>query len=342
MKKGDTLRNIANTYDVEFEELKKMNAHLAHPDMIMPGMKIRIPVYKQEEQKESKNTKNQKSIPLKKEGKLEHPEPKEKKKKQEPSPIHPMGQIKEDDNKEHKNVQPTVPFEQQKAPSLNMGSVPKMPTMPDMPHISPISEEKESKKQKEAVKKQPLPDKKEQEQEHDHSIPLTSYGCHCYCGSCTPMHFGGTDMNQMMHAPFQQQEYMMQPQQQSSPQQQMYMMQPSPCGSQNQMMHMQSQQMPQSSYDRSYQYVYAPQGYQQIPTNPMMPTHMPAMQMNDYPEDKNMQPQQSEVNRSMEQQEHVPVRQPYPPMYAQHVQHGSYPQPPAFSNESQNNNNENK
>jgi morphogenetic protein associated with SpoVID len=43
VQKGDTLWKIAQKYGVDFEELKKMNSQLSNPDLIMPGMKIKIP-----------------------------------------------------------------------------------------------------------------------------------------------------------------------------------------------------------------------------------------------------------------------------------------------------------
>lgn len=43
VKKGDTLWEIANKYDVNFEQLKELNSQLSSPDMIMPGMKIKVP-----------------------------------------------------------------------------------------------------------------------------------------------------------------------------------------------------------------------------------------------------------------------------------------------------------
>ncbi|MCM3765426.1 SafA/ExsA family spore coat assembly protein [Neobacillus niacini] len=43
VQKGDTLWKIAQKYGVNFEELKKMNTQLSNPDMIMPGMKIKVP-----------------------------------------------------------------------------------------------------------------------------------------------------------------------------------------------------------------------------------------------------------------------------------------------------------
>ena len=41
--KGDTLWKIARQYGIPFEELKRVNAHLANPDYIVPGMKIFLP-----------------------------------------------------------------------------------------------------------------------------------------------------------------------------------------------------------------------------------------------------------------------------------------------------------
>ncbi|WP_430102561.1 SafA/ExsA family spore coat assembly protein, partial [Peribacillus simplex] len=43
VQKGDTLWKLAKKYGVSFEELKKVNAQLSNPDMMMPGMKIKIP-----------------------------------------------------------------------------------------------------------------------------------------------------------------------------------------------------------------------------------------------------------------------------------------------------------
>ena len=43
VQKGDTLWKLAKKYGVEFEALKKLNSQLSNPDMIMPGMKLKIP-----------------------------------------------------------------------------------------------------------------------------------------------------------------------------------------------------------------------------------------------------------------------------------------------------------
>ncbi len=41
--KRDTLWKIAKKYGVDFDTLKKTNTQLSNPDLIMPGMKIKVP-----------------------------------------------------------------------------------------------------------------------------------------------------------------------------------------------------------------------------------------------------------------------------------------------------------
>ncbi|MFZ3576418.1 SafA/ExsA family spore coat assembly protein [Virgibacillus sp. DJP39] len=53
VKKGDTLWEIANKYDVNFNQLKELNSQLSSPDMIMPGMKIKVPSNAKPVKKES-------------------------------------------------------------------------------------------------------------------------------------------------------------------------------------------------------------------------------------------------------------------------------------------------
>ncbi|MDW8781527.1 spore coat assembly protein ExsA, partial [Bacillus cereus] len=43
VQKGDTLWKIAKKYGVDFDTLKKTNTQLSNPDLIMPGMKIKVP-----------------------------------------------------------------------------------------------------------------------------------------------------------------------------------------------------------------------------------------------------------------------------------------------------------
>lgn len=54
--KGDTLWKIARQYGISFEELKRVNAHLANPDYIVPGMKIFLPAAHRKQQHPVKQT----------------------------------------------------------------------------------------------------------------------------------------------------------------------------------------------------------------------------------------------------------------------------------------------
>lgn len=97
VQKGDTLWKISRQYGISFEELKRVNAHLANPDYIVPGMKIFLPNQPQEK----KDTVKKQETPVKKVEKVEdlpivekHPVkepqlPKEKKEeaKKEKAPI---------------------------------------------------------------------------------------------------------------------------------------------------------------------------------------------------------------------------------------------------------------
>src|SRR5690606_17558435 len=70
VQKGDTLWKIAKKYGVNFEELKKINSQLSNPDMIMPGMKIKVPttggtVKKGDGKKINWGTKKTKEMPVK-------------------------------------------------------------------------------------------------------------------------------------------------------------------------------------------------------------------------------------------------------------------------------------
>ncbi|ETI65915.1 spore coat assembly protein SafA, partial [Neobacillus vireti LMG 21834] len=73
VQKGDTLWKIAKKYGVNFEELKKMNSQLSNPDMIMPGMKIKVPSAGGTVKKEGPIHIGKKEVPI-----AEHPFAKEK------------------------------------------------------------------------------------------------------------------------------------------------------------------------------------------------------------------------------------------------------------------------
>lgn len=95
VQKGDTLWKLAQTYGVDFEELKQLNAQLANPNMIMPGMKIKIPSETKQVQKQSKNDKtiqpykdiSPKAMPMMKE---DDKKPAAKVKKTMPKPAPPQ------------------------------------------------------------------------------------------------------------------------------------------------------------------------------------------------------------------------------------------------------------
>ena len=58
VQKGDTLWNLAKKYGVSFDEqLKKVNSQLSNPDMLMPGMKIKIPEHNSASVKKGNDTK---------------------------------------------------------------------------------------------------------------------------------------------------------------------------------------------------------------------------------------------------------------------------------------------
>ncbi|BBW95440.1 SafA/ExsA family spore coat assembly protein [Geobacillus subterraneus] len=68
VQKGDTLWKIAQKYGVDFEQLKKINGHLSDPNLIMPGMKIKVPTAGVPVKKGAKTTASPKKIEVK-----EHP-----------------------------------------------------------------------------------------------------------------------------------------------------------------------------------------------------------------------------------------------------------------------------
>ncbi|WJV27906.1 SafA/ExsA family spore coat assembly protein [Rossellomorea sp. AcN35-11] len=101
VQKGDTLWKIAKKYGVNFEELKQMNAQLSNPDMIMPGMKIKVPTTGGSVKKETQIKYGSKEMPKKEMPKAEHPfkeqkpmampveEPKKEKPKEAQKPFAP-------------------------------------------------------------------------------------------------------------------------------------------------------------------------------------------------------------------------------------------------------------
>jgi morphogenetic protein associated with SpoVID len=73
VQKGDTLWKIAQKYGVDFEQLKKINGHLSDPNMIMPGMKIKVPTAGVPVKKEVPKKETKINLAPKKEETIEHP-----------------------------------------------------------------------------------------------------------------------------------------------------------------------------------------------------------------------------------------------------------------------------
>src|SRR5699024_3369106 len=56
VQKGDTLFKIAKKHKVTVEEIIRLNTHIANPDYIMPGMKIKLPKQELKEKDEKKES----------------------------------------------------------------------------------------------------------------------------------------------------------------------------------------------------------------------------------------------------------------------------------------------
>src|SRR5690625_2828530 len=127
VRKGDTLWEIAKQYGVDFEELKKTNPQLSSPDMIMPGMKIKIPSGSKSVKKEAAIVKESKA-PIAKET------PKQ-------API-----IKEDDHEKPKEVKIEMPKKYApEMPSTLQTPKKEVPIKKEM-HQSPVKPIKEAPK----------------------------------------------------------------------------------------------------------------------------------------------------------------------------------------------------
>lgn len=142
VQKGDTLWKIARQHGVSFEELKRVNAHLANPDYIVPGMKIMLPkkqggtgkphapnhgggtppIKKQEKQPEKKPS-PPKPVEQKPKPKPQPPVPPVPSVKPTPPPAQPMPPIPE----MPPQMPPQVPPMQPVPPTQQMPMVPQMP-----------------------------------------------------------------------------------------------------------------------------------------------------------------------------------------------------------------------
>ncbi|KGX93495.1 spore coat protein [Pontibacillus halophilus JSM 076056 = DSM 19796] len=119
VQKGDTLWKIAQKYGVNFEQLKEMNTQLSNPDMIMPGMKIKVPADSKPVKKEYAK-KEQPKYPS------EHPY-----KDTSPKPLPVI--------KEEKKTAPKEMPKPKEQPKMEKPMMPMMPKMPQPNITMPIS-----------------------------------------------------------------------------------------------------------------------------------------------------------------------------------------------------------
>ncbi len=177
VQKGDTLWKIAQKYGVYFEQLKSMNTHLSNPDVIMPGMKIKVPtssgsVKKETPIKEQPITQQpfkQKETPTKPVQQPVKEQPKEiikevpkPVKKEIPKPIYmpkpPQPIMPEIDinnyyllNMQKMNIEQQQPAPQPIQPVKEM---PELPQLQEIPKEEPIEEE--PAKEEPIVQQQPV------------------------------------------------------------------------------------------------------------------------------------------------------------------------------------------
>lgn len=133
VQKGDTLWKIAKKYGVDFEELKGMNTQLSNPDLIMPGMKIKVPsgnVAVKKEAPINKEAPIQQTAPIKKEAPIQQTAPIQEEapiQKQMPKAEHPFAKEKP---KAVVDVEDTLP----KEPLSEKPSKPYIPPVPNAQH----------------------------------------------------------------------------------------------------------------------------------------------------------------------------------------------------------------
>lgn len=172
VQKGDTLWDISQKYGVDFEEVKQLNSHLSSPDMIMPGMKIKVPSSTKSVKHESKPAKETKKEQVKKPYKDISPKPK---------PV-----IKEDDKKPPKKVQPEMP----KMPQMPVQPIIQMPVLDqDFEHHTTVKfpqMPKQPEPKKEKPKEKPVKQEKKAEAMPPQPMPMPMVPCYMVHPCCPP------------------------------------------------------------------------------------------------------------------------------------------------------------
>lgn len=180
VQKGDTMWEISKQYGVDFETLKQLNSHIASPDMIMPGMKIKIPSTAKAVKKEQQKKEVQKEA--------KHPY-----KDITPKPL-PV--IHEDDHVPKKAVKPEMPLPQM--PQMPVQPIMQMPTMEQNMKVQFYDESSESssssEKEKQKYEKQVAPQQYYEQpmpQMQPMPMPMPMHHSPCCCQvvhpCCPPM-----------------------------------------------------------------------------------------------------------------------------------------------------------
>lgn len=134
VQKGDTLFEIAKQYGVDFEKLVELNSQLSSPDMIMPGMKIKIPSESKQVRSSTKKdvriSRDKDERKLEKEKRVEPIErrtlEKEKRDEVKPKPIE-RPSTKDEDEKIRKTKKIELKVPEQTYPKRPIIEKPKMP-----------------------------------------------------------------------------------------------------------------------------------------------------------------------------------------------------------------------
>lgn len=137
VQKGDTLWEISKTYEVDFEQLQQLNPQISSPDMIMPGMKIKVPRPMKSVKKETKK-----------------PLVKESKKQEMPKPL---PEINEDDHQKPAEIKLEMPIKQTpkdkpietKLPPQPIKEMIELPMMESeaIPHLPEMPQQEQSQQQ---------------------------------------------------------------------------------------------------------------------------------------------------------------------------------------------------
>lgn len=160
VQKGETLWKIAQKYGVDFEQVKQLNTQLSNPDMVMPGMKIKIPSTTKQVTKEVPVQKEVEQYPAK------HPY------KEMPTKTMPV--IKEDDTMPPPKEMPMQPVMQQ-MPMMEqqMENYYTTVNIPQMPHYQQPKSEHKPKEKKKMPEKHEMPQMMPTQMPEKHEMPQT-------------------------------------------------------------------------------------------------------------------------------------------------------------------------